>query len=365
MSASVIQRSFAGGEIAPALYGRADQTKYQTGLKTCRNFQVKKHGGVANRSGSRMVAEVKNSALATYMMKFVFNDDQTYIIEVGNLYMRFYRNPSPYTSPARIVVAGVAAYNGATTYNLADLVVQAGVNYYCIATTVGNAPPNAAFWYPLTGVIYEIPTPYATADLSLLKFFQSGDTVTIVHPSYDERELTRTGHTTWKLRVASFSPSNAAPTLPTNTGAAGVGGDAWVITSVKLDTFEESLVSAVTESSAVATAGAPITVNWTDAAVTQEYNVYKRHNGVYGFVGVAASGVAGFIDNGIVADMHLTPPIARDPFTGADKRPSTGTYYQQRLVLANSNSAPEKTYTSRTGCIRTSRSRRRCRMTMP
>jgi hypothetical protein len=84
VSASVIQRSFAGGEIAPALYGRGDQTKYQTGLKTCRNMKIKKHGGATNRSGSRLVAEVKNSALATYLMKFVYSDDQTYIIEVGN-----------------------------------------------------------------------------------------------------------------------------------------------------------------------------------------------------------------------------------------------------------------------------------------
>jgi hypothetical protein len=134
-------------------------------------------------------------------MKFVYSDDQTYIIEVGNGYLRFYRNPTPYTTPGQIVVAGVAAYNNATNYVLADLVVSGGINYYCIAATVGNAPPNAAFWYPLTGAIYEIPTPYATADLARLQFFQSKDVVTILHPSYDPRELTRTGHTTWKLQT--------------------------------------------------------------------------------------------------------------------------------------------------------------------
>ena len=192
---SAISALFAGGEIAPALYGRADQTKYQTGLKTLRNFLVLKHGGAANRMGTKHINEVKTSALATYMMKFVFNDAQTYIIEIGNLYFRFY------TGAAQIVVSGVAAYNGATAYVIKDLVVQGGVNYYCIAATTGNAPPNATYWYPLTGTIYEIPTPYATADPARLQFIQSGDTVTITHPSYDTRDLTRTGHTAWKLTV--------------------------------------------------------------------------------------------------------------------------------------------------------------------
>src|SRR5262249_38902702 len=120
----VIQRSFAGGELSPSMYGRADQTKYQTGLKTCRNFQVLKHGGVANRIGSGMIAEVLDSDVRTYAIKFVFNAEQTYFIEVGEEYLRFVR------SGARIVVSGVAAYNGGTTYDIADLVVYNGVNYY-------------------------------------------------------------------------------------------------------------------------------------------------------------------------------------------------------------------------------------------
>ena len=340
--ASVIQRSFAGGEIAPALYGRADQTKYQTGLKTLRNFIVLKHGGAANRMGTKHINEVKTSSLATYMMKFVFNDAQTYIIEIGNLYMRFY------TAAARIVVSGVAAYAGGTPYAIADLVVDGGINYYCIQAGTGHTPASSpTYWYPLTGVIYEIPTPYATADLARLQFIQSGDTVTITHPSYDTRDLTRTGHTAWRLTTKTFAPSQAAPTAPTNTGAAGTGGDAWKITAIKTDTYEESLPTAATESSAVATSGAPITVNWTDAAGATEYNVYKRHNGVFAFIGIASDGATGFKDVGIAPDMTYTPPGSRDPFTGANNRPACSTYYQQRLILANQNANTEKIYTSR------------------
>ena len=38
MGNSVIQPSFTGGELSPSLYGRVDLAKYQTSLKTCRNF---------------------------------------------------------------------------------------------------------------------------------------------------------------------------------------------------------------------------------------------------------------------------------------------------------------------------------------
>jgi hypothetical protein len=55
MGEAVFQRAFAGGELAPSLAARADQAKYLTGLRTCRNFIVQRHGGVTNRAGTRFV----------------------------------------------------------------------------------------------------------------------------------------------------------------------------------------------------------------------------------------------------------------------------------------------------------------------
>jgi len=50
-----MQESFSGGELAPSLHARVDLAKYSVGLKTCRNFFVQAHGGVSNRSGTRMI----------------------------------------------------------------------------------------------------------------------------------------------------------------------------------------------------------------------------------------------------------------------------------------------------------------------
>ena len=59
---SVAFRSFAGGEVAPALYARTDTHRYQTALRTMRNFIAQRHGGAANRPGTELVREVKTSA---------------------------------------------------------------------------------------------------------------------------------------------------------------------------------------------------------------------------------------------------------------------------------------------------------------
>jgi hypothetical protein len=44
------------------------------------------------------------------------------------------------------ILAVGTAYNNATTYNVGDLVISAGIHYKCILGTVGNAPPNATYW---------------------------------------------------------------------------------------------------------------------------------------------------------------------------------------------------------------------------
>jgi hypothetical protein len=346
MTVSTIQRSFAAGEIGPSLYGRGDARDYAWGLKTCRNCFVMRHGGVSNRAGSTYIAEVKDSSVRTYLLKFVFNDDQTYILEVGAGYMRFYQEG------AQVTVSGVSAWSGATAYVVGDLASRSGVNYYCIQAHTNQQPPNATYWYPLSGSIYEIPTPYAAADLAALKTVQSGDTVTILHPSYAPRELKRTAATTWTLTALTTAPSITAPTgLSVSPGGSGTITYAYKVTAVKEETYEESVpTSAETISSASeATETAPHELTWNSVSGAAEYNVYasRGDNGIFGFIGVA-SGTT-FNDIGFEPDFALTPPVARSLFATSNNYPATGTYYQQRLSMAGSNSEPDKVYSSRTG----------------
>jgi hypothetical protein len=51
--------SFAGGEIAPEMFGRIDLDKMQTGLAKAENFRILPHGPVQNRAGYQYVLETK------------------------------------------------------------------------------------------------------------------------------------------------------------------------------------------------------------------------------------------------------------------------------------------------------------------
>jgi len=212
------QTNFNGGEWSPLAYGRINIDKYKAALQTCENYVPTVQGMLTRRSGTRFVAEVKDSTAKTRLQRFEFSITQAYQLEFGNKYIRFYANDG------QLQVAGVAAYSGATAYNIGDLVVQGGVNYYCIAATTGNAPPNVTYWYPLTGTIYEIPTPYLTADLFALNFTQSADTLYITHNGYAPMKLQRFGATTWKLVALALTDgpylsTNATATTLTLSGA--------------------------------------------------------------------------------------------------------------------------------------------------
>ena len=155
--ASPLQSSFNAGEFSPRMEGRVDISKYGSACKILEGFIPLIQGPAQRRGGTRFVAEIKDSSVRSWLVRFEFNTTQAYQLEFGNGYIRFWANHG------QVVVSGVSFYNGATNYVVGDLVSQAGVNYYCILATVGNAPPNATFWYPLTGSIYEIPSPFQTA----------------------------------------------------------------------------------------------------------------------------------------------------------------------------------------------------------
>lgn len=147
------QVSFAGGELAASLWGREDLAKYAVGLRELTNFTVHPHGGVSNRAGMRFISEVKDSSQKVRLVAFESSENGCYILEFGNLYVRFYKDGHPILS--------------------------------------GSAP-------------YEIETPYATSDLPLLNFAQSADVFFIAHPKHVPYELSRYTDTSWTFEKFAF-----------------------------------------------------------------------------------------------------------------------------------------------------------------
>lgn len=224
MGARVYKRSFSGGEIAPEMFGQIEDSKFQTGVAKMLNVIAMPQGPAQSRPGLKYVNEVKDSTKVTVIIPFTFSTTQTMVLEFGEGYLRFH------TNGATLSPGTPAAYSAFTAYVPGDLVESGGTNYYCIANTTGNAPPNATYWYEMPTGILEIPTPYQEADLYDLHYVQSADVLTIVHPNYAPRELRRNGATDWVLSTISFNSAIDAPTGLSTTASPGASLDITAIT---------------------------------------------------------------------------------------------------------------------------------------
>lgn len=148
MGTPLIQPTFSGGELSPSLYARVDIERYGNSVKVAKNFLVRPTGGLVNRPGLQFIGEVKSSANRVRLIPFEFSTEVAYVIELGNLYARFWANGAP----------------------------------------VLNA-----------GTPVEVVTPWTTADLPFVKFTQTADVMILVHPSYPPQRLARVSPTSFTL----------------------------------------------------------------------------------------------------------------------------------------------------------------------
>ena len=286
----LIQPSFASGEIAPALYGRVDVSKYSIALRTAKNALVYSSGGIANRPGTEFVGVAKSHTTAVRLIPFEASSTDTYALEFSNLAMRPIRNGGHVLETAKtisgatqanpvVITATSHGYENGDEVRITEVVgmTQLNQNRFLVSNKTTN---TFELQSQVTGVnvngsgftayssagkaerVHTIVTPYAHGDLAELKFAQSGDVLTLVHPSYDPRELSRTGHTTWTLSTPSFEP---AITFPTGLSAsAATGGSlnfAYKVVAVAEDTLEQSLPGIVsTTAITAATQADPVVV---------------------------------------------------------------------------------------------------------
>lgn len=194
-----IKPTFAGGEYAPSMYSRVDVSRYSSGAKKMYNFIVHPHGGCSNRPGWHYAATAKYSNRKCRMHDFQFSSTQTYALEIGHQYVRFY------TSNSQIAINSATAWGTSTAYVIGNFVSQGGVIYYCIVNhTSGTFATDLAAGKWLAQNIYEVPMPYAESELPALNFTQSADVLFMFHPLYQPRQLNRLGATNWTVTLYDF-----------------------------------------------------------------------------------------------------------------------------------------------------------------
>lgn len=163
----VIQSVFNRGELSPRIIGRVDLDAYYNALKYSENFIPFPQGAITKRTGTYFISSVKDSSKTTILMPFRFSTTQNYAIEVGDLYMRFYRNRGQVeTSPS---------------------------------------------------VPYELVTPWPESVLRELKYVQSYDRIYVFHKDYQTRVITRTSDTSWTLSTLTFVDGPFLPENATST----------------------------------------------------------------------------------------------------------------------------------------------------
>lgn len=396
-------RAYNGGEMTPEFLGKLDDSKFQTGLALCRNFVVKPHGPIENRSGFELVREVKDSSKRTRLIPFRYNAEQTFAVEMGEGYFRWHTH-------------------GATLLN-------------------GAAP-------------YEVAHPYPEADLFAVNRAQSHDVMTLVHANHPPAELSRLGAINWTYTPITFSNPMTPPASVTATAtpAGSPPGtptlQSYVVTSVSVDGKHESLPSQGSERYAIqaiskanpgivqvsinttpggpsvgdtvyvsgvggmdqlngrelqvdsvspmidpnlgteiayfvtlSDGGVPVdttgydsytwggelavlgggancsnnlfdigaynTVAWSPVPGASRYRVYKLTSGLFSFIGETEQ--TSLADDNIAGDLSRTPPIDDPLFQGPGDYPAAVGYFEQRRWFAGTINQPANAWGTRSG----------------
>jgi len=379
MTAPIKQPTFAGGEISPVLYARADNSIYEKSLRTLRNMFSMRQGGVTGRPGTMYVGTSLNHGNPVRLIPFVFNQTglgQSYMLEFGDQYVTFYQNGAnvvdasvlvtnvTQSNPANVTVALPVLSNGEIIYfsGIAGM-SELNNNYYLVSNLVGTSfdltlldgtpVDSTAFngFILTTGTAnrpYVISSPYLQADLDDLKFAQSADILTIVNKNYAPRELKRiSGAPSWTLSTFFTGAPVSGPAGAGGVGSADPGhGVFYAISSVDVNGEESddtSVLGPVTKfgilNTKTPTVTDPITLTWTAKTGAVRYRIYRFLDAN----GIAGGGGGGFIgetveltytDPGIDPDLSIRYPLYTNPFANSNW-PGTVGFTQQRRVFAD------------------------------
>ena len=355
MGEIVAQASFNSGEWSPNLYARVDLQKYHSGAALLENFYVDYRGGASSRPGTKYILQAYKSATTVRLIPFQASFAVGYVLEFGDHYIRFFYQGSPIVETAINITAASKANPCVLTipghaYSANDWIYVAGVGgmtqlngrYFNVQSVLGNnvtigdlngnnINSSAYTAYTIGGTsqrIYTIASPYAAADLAMIKFAQSTNEMVLCHPNYAPRLLAVVTATSWTITTIVFGSTATAPNAPSVSSTLGAGtvNYSYAVTSIDSNGQESSLStpSSLTGILDIRTVAGSNSISWGAVSTAVAYNVYESSvsyfgvvpSGVsYGFIGTCKG--TQFIDSNIGPDFSQSPPIAQNPFVGS------------------------------------------------
>ncbi|BCD83596.1 hypothetical protein PSm6_00030 [Pseudomonas solani] len=349
---SLIQTNFTAGEISPRMLGRVDIARYQNGAEIMENCWPVVHGGAFRRAGTLFSAETKTSAKRSRLIPYVFNKSQAFMMEFGDLYIRFYN-----ADGTQIKVSGTPV---------------------------------------------EVVSPYTEAMLFDIDYVQGADTMFIFHPSVPVYRLRRVSNTEWSLAAAPFVTQpfdeigirfTSNLTLSASTVGAGrtftsatsafmatdVGREIWagpgvarisgytsatVVTADITVAFSSTTVNPWALKNSPQTACTPSAKDPVGAQVQltlaadgwrlDDVGKYVRINGgLVEIIGYSTASLVVGIIRAVMTSTVASPANAwsleASVWNATDGYPGTGTLHEQRLVCAGSTAYPQTIWMSKTG----------------
>lgn len=190
----IVINNFNGGEFGRQLGCRVDLEKYSSSLELLENFTALASGTADKRTGSRFIAACKYDDKNARLIPFAFNIEQSYAIEAGHEYFRFFANHAPIMS--------------------------------------GEVP-------------HEVASPYNHETIFKLRYRGIGDVVFLSHPDYPPARLVRYDHDDWRYELM---PIEGGPFKDENTEditveASAVTGD--ITLTASADIFESGMVGSL------------------------------------------------------------------------------------------------------------------------
>jgi hypothetical protein len=310
--------NFSAGEVSPKMRGRFDVIPYFAGAETLENTLVTNYGTFYRRAGTRYVARTKYQNRAARMIRFRFSASQSYAMEFGHQYIRFFSNGGSVVETAK-TITGITKANPAVVtiashgYSNGDSIDIESVsgmtqvngrrfkvanitsNTFQLQDEDGNNVDASAFGSYTSGGtaerVYEIVSPYSEADLPFIKFAQQADVVYLACTGFMPRKLSRYGSTNWTIAIPNFEwmpclPVNTTATTITPSGTtgnitltastsifqAGHVGTQWIVTYgstssyVKITAYTSGTVVSGTVNTVQALGGTTATADWNECA---------------------------------------------------------------------------------------------------
>ncbi len=305
-----VQNVLNGGEISPLLRGRVDQPRYSTGTREMRNFVPMPQGGVTRRPGTRYLGTACHEKAR--LIPFVFSATQGRMLEFGDHVMRVWLPDG--------------------TLIMKD------------------------------GKIMEVESPFAVEDLPALRFAQSADVIYFAHPGYAPCKVSRYADDDWRFSELTFMPAVGTPPAPSlsvldkrsdKPSTPSKTDYAYLVTAVDENGMEsQPSDSATIEAEDLNSVDYHIRISWIAVEGAVSYRVYKKKQGVFGFIGRTENGstvggtVSGIRMGALTSDiLRHAGSITRNIDEGhgesypgvGDKRPSSDTITPLQVSAAEQN----------------------------